>query len=116
MEAILIYALLTSSAFYLGSRAVITRPIWSRYPRWLASFMDCAACSGFWYGLGFSLLARSLGPFGPNSLVGPFGPSILGSVLTGLCATVWTPIMAGYMQLGFEHLGSAVEEDDNGRG
>ena len=107
MEAILIYALLTSSAFYLGSRATITRPIWSRYPKWLASFMDCASCSGAWFGFGVGLLAPMTEL--PSS---PFGTSILGAVFTGLCSIVWTPIVAGYMQLGFEHLGSAVDEDD----
>jgi hypothetical protein len=29
---------------------------------------------------------------------------------------VWTPIVAGYMQAGFERLGSAVTEEDTGLG
>lgn len=106
MEALGIYALLTSSAFYLGSRAVITRALWSRYPRRLAAFMDCAACSGFWYGLGFALLLR-------DKLSQPFGAGIPSSILVGLCSIITTPIVAGLMQAGFERLGSAVEDPDD---
>lgn len=108
METLILYALLTSSAFYLGSRAVITQAIWSRYPHWLARFMDCAACAGFWYGLAFSLLLGS-------EIPSPFGTGILGPILTGLGAIVWTPIVSGYMQTGLEHLGSAVEDSDGGK-
>jgi hypothetical protein len=106
VEALVIYALLTSSAFYLGSRAVITRALWSRYPRWLASWADCAACSGAWYGAGFALLLR-------DKLAHPFGAGIPGPILVGLCSIVSTPIVAGLMQAGFERLGSAVEDPDD---
>jgi len=110
MEVILVYALLTSAAFYLGSRALITRALWSRYPRWLATFMDCAACTGFWYGFAAGWLLHDSLPLLPGvSIRIPFFP-----ILTGLCSIVWTPIVAGLMQAGFERLGSAVEDPDDG--
>ena len=86
-----LYALLSTAAYFLGSRAIITRPIWSRYPKWLDSFMLCAACSGFWYGV-----AASVGigwyldvPF----LVLP-GRFWLTPPIVGLCSLVFTPWLA----------------------
>lgn len=109
MEIILVYALLTSATFYLGSRAVITQWLWSRYPPRLARFMDCAACAGFWYGV----IVGALGTWAFE----PAGSGLLGirewysPVIIGLCSIVWTPIVAGYMQAGFEQLGSVVDDD-----
>jgi hypothetical protein len=102
MTGLVILALLTTSAFYLGSRAVVTEFLWSRYPPKLARFADCAACSGFWYGL---LAGATLGPTLdlPKTLTVVYGP-----VLIGLCSIVWTPIVAGIMQRGFEQLGSVI--------
>jgi hypothetical protein len=101
METLLIYALCTSAAFYLGSRAVITHWLWSRYPRRLAVFMDCAACTGFWYGLGFAWLSTVCG----YPVKTHYTPWVI-----GLCSMVWTPIVAGIMHKGFEWLGSAVDD------
>lgn len=102
MTGLIILALLTTSAFYLGSRAVVTEFLWSRYPARFARFMDCAACAGFWYGL---IAGAALGPTMelPSTLKLVYGP-----VLIGLCSVVWTPIVAGLMQRGFEQLGSVV--------
>lgn len=113
MNALLIYALLTPALFYLGSRAVITSWLWSRYPPKLARFMDCAACSGFWYGVAVSLALRlpvypGDVPTGSENYPGSF---VLTPFVVGLCAIVWTPIVAGIMQAGFERLGSVVEDD-----
>lgn len=86
-----LYALLSTAAYFLGSRATITRPIWSRYPKRLDAFMLCAACSGFWYGV-----AAALGigwyldvPF----LVLP-GRFWLTPCVVGLCSLVFTPWLA----------------------
>jgi hypothetical protein len=106
MELLIVYALLTSSAFYLGSRAVITSWLWGRYPKRLARFMDCAACSGAWYGAGFSYLANVLGYPSSGPLAEWWSP-----ILVGLCSIVWTPIVAGLMQAGFERLGTVVDDD-----
>ncbi|MGH7178283.1 MAG: hypothetical protein ACREJC_12960 [Tepidisphaeraceae bacterium] len=107
MEILAVYALITAALFYLGSRALITRWLWSRYPPGFAKFMDCAACSGFWYGL----IVGAIDTWGIK--VGPqvFGREWYAPVIVALCSVVWTPIVAGYMQLGFERLGSVVEDD-----
>lgn len=114
MTLLVILPLLTSALFYLGSRAQITSWLWGRYPLGLARFMDCAACTGFWWGLILSLtLARherlDLLAFAPFDPVTP--------LVTGLCSMVWTPIVAGLMQRGFDWLGHAVvdspQEDDH---
>jgi hypothetical protein len=100
--------LLSTALFYLGSRAKITSWLWSQYPPGLARFMDCSACTGFWWGLLLSAqldLTVSLTslpmPFG---LVGPFAP-----FMVGLVSLVLTPIVAGWMQRGLENVGTATE-------
>jgi hypothetical protein len=109
MESILIYAMLTSAAFYLGSRAAITRWLWGSYPPWLARFMDCSACFGTWAGLGFGMLLS----WGPGlSLPSIPAAEWYSPFLIGLCSMVWTPIVAGLMQRGFEQLGSALPEEE----
>lgn len=117
MLTIVVYALLSTSLFYLGSRALITRFLWSRYPRWLATFMDCPACVGFWWGLGLSL---ALGD--GHELDGLISDHVNSydflrgchntSLLIGLISIVTTPIVAGIMQRAFDYLGSAVPPDD----
>jgi hypothetical protein len=114
LEILAVYALLTSALFYLGSRAVIMSWLWGRYPPRLARFMDCAACSGFWYGLIVGGIAWVCDY--PGSSTYPAEARILGEwwspFVVALCSVVWTPIVAGFMQAGFERLGSAVGEDN----
>jgi hypothetical protein len=107
MEVLFVYSLLTSALFYLGSRAKITQVLWSKYPPWLASWADCAACSGAWYGFAVGLVASNSGADLPRILTQWWSPLIV-----GLCSIVWTPIVAGFMQAGFERLGTTIAEDD----
>lgn len=46
-----LYGVLGAVLYYLGSRAEITRPLWSKYPPRFDQFMVCPTCAGFWYGL-----------------------------------------------------------------
>lgn len=107
--SIILYMLVTPALYYLGSRAVITHWLWSRYPSRLALFMDCSACSGTWYGAivglvgGYCLNQPFLG------LDGDAWPTI---IAIALCSMTWTPIIAALMQWGFETLGSAAPLDD----
>lgn len=101
---LLIVALCSTALYYLGSRARITSWLWSRYPTWLAGFMDCAACSGFWYGFALALVLdvrleeiRAL-------------PSILGAMVIGLCSIVWTPLLASLHDFALYRMGSAAED------
>jgi hypothetical protein len=58
VTGLVLYPLLTCTLWYLGTRAVITSWLWSRYPPRLARFMDCSACAGFWYGFAVAALFR----------------------------------------------------------
>lgn len=104
MSTVLLYALLTTAMFYLGSRAVITAPIWSRYPRKLAALLDCAACSGFWMGLVAAFVLKF-------PLLGLDGDHWLTPVVAGLCAMIWTPLVAVLHQTAMIHLGSTLDEE-----
>ena len=105
----LLFACLTTALFYLGSRATITSWLWSRYPRWIAAFMDCAACSGFWYGFTLELIygrARGLAPFGLN-------PAHFETpIVVGLCSIVLTPILAAVLQVALHTLGTALAPEE----
>jgi hypothetical protein len=104
VETLVLYALCTASLFYLGSRAMITAPLWSRYPTRFATFLDCAACSGTWYG-------AAVGYVGGYQLGLPFmglpGDRLATVAAVALCAMAFTPIAAGLVQRSFDALGSA---------
>lgn len=104
MLAVMLYALLTAAAFYLGSRAAITEPIYSRYPRKIAIWADCAACSGFWYGVVVAIVLKF-------PVFGLDGGHWLTPIVVGLCSMVWTPMVAALHQLAMIHLGSAIYEE-----
>jgi hypothetical protein len=90
METLLLYAFLTTASHYLGARAVITRAIWSRYPKWLDGFMLCAACAGTWYGF----LVGMLGWWLRLPFLGLSGRLWVTPILVGGCSMIWTPIVA----------------------
>ncbi len=101
----MLYALiviLPVAFYYLGSRALITRWLWKRYPPGLARFMDCAACSGFWYGANVAFALTWLDD-------GDWVRHIGTAILAGLVTVVTTPIVAAVMQRAIEELGSAVD-------
>jgi hypothetical protein len=105
VTALVLYTLISAACFYLGSRARITHWLWSKYPPKLASFMDCSACTGFWYGALAALVFRA-------SYLGLDPTSYYTPIAVGLCSLVLTPIAAGIMQAGLDHLGSAVESTE----
>lgn len=101
----LLYALLSTAFYYLGSRAEITRFVWSRYPPSLASFMDCPACTGFWWGF---IIASGVGRDLKLTYMGLDPDSLLTWFIVALCSIVLTPIGAGLMQHGLDQNGHAV--------
>lgn len=110
MTGAIFLATLTTAFYYLTARAAITRPIWSRYPRFLDELIGCAACSGFWAGIGFGWAAErfhvELDVFGATAS----NPSWL---YLGVCAVVgmiWTPILAYAHTYAWSALGA---DDDN---
>lgn len=113
MMTLVIFALLSTALYYLGSRALITRWLWSRYPSAIAHFMDCAACSGFWYGFFLSLAYGDEHAF-DGALTLPSNQvlrAFMTSSIVGLCMLVLTPLVAGLMQYALVIVGSAVDEE-----
>lgn len=109
MLTTLMFVALSTAFYYLGSRAVITQWLWSRYPSKLATFMDCPACSGFWYGVilaivfgWFSIGGYDQAPLGldPHAFTTP--------IIVGLSSLFWTPIGAAIIHKAIEVNGSAV--------
>ena len=85
------YGLITSAFYYLGSRAKITEFIWSRYPRGIDKFMLCAACTGFWYGLGVALV---IGWTFEMPFLGLPGRFWLTPIVVAITSIVFTPLFA----------------------
>ncbi len=109
MNTLVLYAILSACLFYLGSRAKITTPLWSIYPRWLAELADCAACSGTWYGL---ILALTVGRYGDLDFFGLPGDFWLTPIIVAMCTMVLTPMVAGVMQTSMMLLGSALPDEE----
>src|SRR5512147_2730950 len=105
MTAFLLYPLLTAALFYLGSRATITAFLWRRYPPMLAALMDCAACSGTWYGF---LVAATLGRWAGLDFLTLPATAYYTPIVVALCAMVTTPIVAHQTQQALMELGSAI--------
>jgi hypothetical protein len=68
--------------------------------------MDCAACTGFWWGL---ILHVTIGRrYDLSYLV--LDHDLISSLAVGLCSLVMTPIAAGIMQAGLDQLGTVQQE------
>lgn len=103
--------LIVTALYFLGSRTVITQPLWSRYPKGFARFMDCPMCAPTWYGLLVSLVAIGLGYDYPglSNWHAPF--------VVALSSMVVTPLTAATVEICVERVGSAAHtieplEDD----
>ena len=110
MTSLLLYPLLTTAAYYLGARALVTRFLWSRYPVWLDSFMLCSACSGFWYGLGAGIYGRFYGV----DFLGLPARDLSTPLVIAFCSTVWTPLVSALHATALDRLGepgSSVHTD-----
>jgi hypothetical protein len=106
MTALLLYPLLTAALFYLGSRAGVTRWLWSRYPAGFGRFRDCASCSGFWYGIAVA----AAGGFGLElDFLELSGDDWRTLVVVGLASLAWTPVVAYLLISRLEALGSPEE-------
>lgn len=104
-DTLLLLLLVPAALWYLGSRATITRPLWARYPTWLTSLTDCAACSGFWWGvIGYIIAwhAKTIPHEGPYTVyTAPF---------FGLVTLITTPLIAFLHDQALYRLGTVVPE------
>jgi len=87
----------TTALHWLIARAYILRWFWSRAHGMLARLLACAACSGFWLGLGLG--AAGLRPVQAHPAIAILAAGVLGVVLT--------PIFEAVMLWGLDR--SAIE-------
>lgn len=120
MQMLLLFTLVSTALYYLGSRALITRWLWSRYPPKLARFADCPACTAFWHGVMLSLIFGDLFEplFTRGRLLARYNAAFmepysiaLEAILVGLCLLVLTPIVAGLMQHALVVVGSVIDDE-----
>jgi len=86
-----LYGLIASALYYLGSRAKITSFLWSHYPPAFDRFMMCAACTGFWLGLG---LAFGIGWWRDLPFLLLPGRFWLTPIVVAISSVVLTPLFA----------------------
>ena len=109
MIALVLYPLITTTLFFLGSRAKITSFLWTRYPPGFARFADCPACVGVWAGL----FVAAIGGYICNIDVPPLpGDSIITVLALGLASHTWTPIVASWVDNALTSLGTTVPSTD----
>ncbi len=109
MVSLLIYPLLTATLYYLGSRAVITSFLWSKYPHKIAAFMDCSRCAGFWWGILVAIVGGYVYTWDFAGLDGKDWKTIL---LVGAVSITTTPIIEALAEHSTNSLGTAVSADD----
>lgn len=91
-EQFLLLGILAAAAHWILARSKITEPLWSRAPAFLDGLLRCAACSGFWLGLGIGALGVTPVAGAPNEWT-----RIL---ISGLSAVFATPIFEGVLLWG----------------
>lgn len=110
MTNLIFYAVLAAAMYYLGSRAKITEWLWSKYSDELTKFMDCSACTGFWWGF---LISGTVGRvFEVDIGWAPWWHPVTPMVV-GLSCVVLVPMVASLMQMGLDRLGSVLPPDED---
>jgi hypothetical protein len=105
-----LYGLIASALYYLGSRAKITEFLWSRYPPAFDKFMMCAACTGFWLGLGLAFLIGWWHEIPFLLLPGRFW---LTPIIVAITSVVLTPLFAAAHLRALEYTSAMpLEEPD----
>lgn len=107
MTGIFLHLVITTALFYLGSRAIVTSWLWSRYPKWLAYWADCAACSGTAYGA-----LAIIGAHITDTWVLPVPWGLGACILGPLLGMIGTPLLAYLHQEALIRLGSATEPEE----
>lgn len=94
----------STAAYHLGARATITAWLHSRYPGWLSSYMNCAACSGTLYG---ALIAVGFVAYGT---VDPTVPAWGAILVGGAAGQVLTPMAAALHEYALQYLNGPVTD------
>lgn len=107
MTTLVIYPLLTAALYYLLARAQISEFLWSRYPQSIDRFMACAACTGFWYGIGVAFIGWAYQL--PFLALPPREPHTV--IIVGLCSMIWTPVVSWLHLVALDQLGAPMYEE-----
>lgn len=93
LNALATLGLFSAVIHWLVARARITRGFWGALwlPSRLSELLACAACSGFWIGLGLGLAG-----------VRPVGQGLLGVLCSGLLGVLVTPVFEGVLLWGLK--------------
>ena len=91
MTTLLVLVIVSTALWYSLGMALISRPLWSRYPAWLDAWATCPACSGTWYAAAaYAVLWRCTNGeiLGVGGIGGIFVAGAAGMVLTPLLAAL----------------------------
>lgn len=109
LALLIILTIGSTAAFHLGARATITAWLHSRYPGWLSSYMNCAACSGTLYGAAIAAGFAAHGVEVP--LTGDLYTPTWGLILVGAAAgQVMTPLGAMLHERALRYLSGEAAE------
>ena len=99
-----------AAAHFLLYRALITRWLWSRYPKAIEPFFACSACTGFWIGaaVGFLWMARGIPALG-LAADDPILPAASG-VMTMVMAPIVSFLHLWALEQLSPHVGPTDEE------
>jgi hypothetical protein len=91
LDALVLLGLLSAVIHWLIARANITHWFWGspRLPTFLQHLLACAACSGFWIGLGLGIVG-----------IQPIASGLLGVLASGLLGVFTTPVFEGVLLWG----------------
>ena len=98
LPQLVVLGLLTASTHWLIARSEVARPLWSRATGWIGVLLRCPSCSGWWLGLGFGAMGLR-----------PVGNGFFSWFLTGILATILTPIFESILLWGLAN--SAIEDE-----
>jgi hypothetical protein len=106
LQHLLLLGLLSTSAHWIIARSKAMRWFWSRARGWRAALLACPACSGFWLGVGLSVIGvKAVTVACPVPQAVYFAEALASGVL----ATILTPVFQGVMIWGLSV--SAIEPE-----
>lgn len=101
-----LYPVLGAVVYSLGAWAVLTYPLWSRYPPKVLEWARCPACSGTWYTAGIALLFGEVGGWRCFGLPGRGWWGVGTAVLAGLWGYYLVPLLAAIHLRALAYVGS----------
>jgi hypothetical protein len=114
-DRLVLLGALAGAAHWLVARSTVGRPLWSRARGRLDRLLRCAACCGWWLGLGlgafFGLRPATLTPGAPGGIPA----AVAEVVMAGLLGVVTTPVVEALI-LWAKDVTAMRPEDDGDEG